>query len=143
MKSNYRILGVNEKATDQEIRAAYTELRAKYKEEMFSDGEKGNAAAKKLTELERAYEEIVTERREKSEANDDGLLKDVDAAIKADDLNARRNFWIPLTSETPSGIICKPLSFTERAGRTRAKSNSRSRGRCALIPKNTTKRMKG
>ena len=86
MKSNYRILGVNEKATDQEIRAAYTELRAKYKEEMFSDGEKGNAAAKKLTELERAYEEIMTERREKSEANDDGLLKDVDAAIKADDL---------------------------------------------------------
>lgn len=86
MKNNYKILGVSEKATDAEIRAAYLELKAKYREEMFADGEKGNAAAKKLTELELAYEELTSERKEKSEDNEDGLLKEVDAAIKADDL---------------------------------------------------------
>lgn len=86
MKNNYKILGVSEKATDSEIRVAYTELKAKYREEMFSDGEKGNAAAKKLTELEAAYEEIMSSRSEKAAKNDDGLFKQVDAAIKADDL---------------------------------------------------------
>ena len=64
MKQYYKILGIREDATDSEVYAAYSELRAKYKDEMFEEGKKGNDAAKKLTELERAYEEIMTFRRE-------------------------------------------------------------------------------
>ena len=86
MNRNYKILGVNENATDAEIYSAYTALRSKYREEMFEDGKKGNDAAKKLTELERAYEEITTYRREHDKSQDDGLLKQVDLAIKNNDL---------------------------------------------------------
>ena len=49
MKENYRILGVDENASDEEIEKAYKALKAKYREERFMDGEAGNAAAKKLT----------------------------------------------------------------------------------------------
>ena len=86
MKQYYKILGVKENATDSEVYAAYSELRAKYKDEMFEEGKKGNDAAKNLTELERAYEEIMTFRREHAAKSDEGLLKEVDLAIKAGDL---------------------------------------------------------
>ena len=86
MDRNYKILGVSANATDAEITAAYKALREKYKEDRFLDGDAGNEAARKLTELDRAYEEITTFRREHASERDDGLLKDVDAAIKANDL---------------------------------------------------------
>lgn len=86
MNEYYKILGVNENATDNEIYIAYSTLRSKYRNEMFEDGKKGNDAAKKLTELERAYEEITTYRREHATTDNDGLLKEVDLAIKAGDL---------------------------------------------------------
>ena len=48
MQENYRILGVKENATDEEIEKAYRELKAKLREERFMEGEVGNEAAKKL-----------------------------------------------------------------------------------------------
>lgn len=86
MKDNFKILGIPESATDEEVYAAYSSLKAKYREDMFLDGKKGNDAAKKLTELEQAYEEITSFRRERADKSDDGLLKSVDEAIKAGDI---------------------------------------------------------
>ena len=60
MKDLYEIFGLTADCTDEELNAKYAELRAKYSEDRFLEGEKGNEAASKLTELESAYREILS-----------------------------------------------------------------------------------
>ena len=50
----------NENATDEEVEVAYNNLREKYSKERFLEGEEGNIAAKKLTEVENAYRESLS-----------------------------------------------------------------------------------
>lgn len=69
MKEYYEILGLNEDATDEEIRVAYRTLKEKYREERFMEGERGNQAAKKLTQVETAYSEITAYRSRFDETN--------------------------------------------------------------------------
>lgn len=80
-KNNYEILGVSENATNEEIEARYNELVDKYSKERFLEGEQGNIAAKKLTEVKASYREILEERKETS-SGDDGLFSEVSKAIK-------------------------------------------------------------
>lgn len=84
MNKNFEILGLNEQATNEEITAKYNELVEKYSEERFLEGEAGNEAAKKLTEVKTAYKEIMEYRHENSDTND-SLFKEVDAAIRSGD----------------------------------------------------------
>ena len=67
MKEYYELLGLPEYATDEEIDVRYQELREKYREDRWLDGEAGNQAAKMLTKLETAYKEIKASRKERSE----------------------------------------------------------------------------
>ena len=104
MKEYYELLGLTELATDEEIVARYEELKAKYKEDRWLDGEAGNEAAKLLTKLEVAYKEIMVARKEQSK-NTDGqgsfeeiaeLLKQdkiADAQAKLDEFNERTAEW--------------------------------------------------
>lgn len=87
MKKYYDVLGVSEYATDREISEAYFALRKKYLEERFAEGEVGNEAARKLTEIDNAYDEIKRYRSERANFDDNGLLKQVDEALKANDLS--------------------------------------------------------
>ncbi len=64
MKEYYKFLGLKETATDEEITARYQELKAKYGEERWQDGEAGNEAARNLTKLETAYRELMEGRKE-------------------------------------------------------------------------------
>ena len=64
MKEYYKLLGLSETATDEEITERYKELKAKYKEERWQDGEAGNEASRMLTKLETAYNEILSARKE-------------------------------------------------------------------------------
>lgn len=84
---NYRLLEVSENATDEEIRASYERLKAKYNEEKWQDGEAGNNAARMLGRLDTAYAEIMEERKE-SARNTSGAssFEEVSAAIKSGDL---------------------------------------------------------
>ncbi len=66
MNEYYELLGLTETATDEEILARYNELREKYKEERWLDGEAGNEAARMLTKLDTAYREIVESRKEQN-----------------------------------------------------------------------------
>ncbi len=86
IKDSYKILGVDEYCTDRELSEAYFSLRKKYQEDRFLDGEAGNEAARKLTELDAAYEEVSDFRKEHSSGENASLYKEVDAAIKSDDL---------------------------------------------------------
>ena len=64
----YDWLGVSEGASDEEIEARYRELKKKYSEDRFLEGEAGNEAARMLNRIETAYAEIMTERRERRSA---------------------------------------------------------------------------
>ena len=67
MNANYKLFGLNESATDEEITARYEELKAKYKEDRWLDGEAGNEAARMLTKIEVAYKEVMADRKERSQ----------------------------------------------------------------------------
>ncbi len=100
----YDLLGLNEDATDEEIKERYAELKKKYNEDRWLDGEAGNEAARMLNKLDAAYTEIMAERRERSK-NTDGkdvyqeiaeLLKGdklAEAQSRLDDFNERGAEW--------------------------------------------------
>lgn len=107
-KKNLEILGLEEGATLEEAKVAYENLRAKYLEDRFKDGEAGNEAAKMLTKIEVAYSELENDLKESN--SDDGgdlyervenYLKDgniSDAQRVLDSFNERGGRWHYLQS---------------------------------------------
>ena len=85
MNENYRLLGVSESATDEEIKASYEALKAKYNEEKWQDGEAGMNAARMLGKLDAAYAEIMDERRERGKT-EESAFDDVASAIRSGDI---------------------------------------------------------
>ena len=86
-KKNLEILGLSEGATAQDVKNAYETLRAKYLEERFMDGEAGNNAAKMLTKIETAYQELSSELNENAAAEDGGAsFARVEELLKANDI---------------------------------------------------------
>lgn len=85
MQEYYKILGVGENATDEEIEAAYSRLKDEYSKDRFLEGEAGNLAAKNLTKLETAYQEIKEARRNtaKSDGKEPESLEEVERLLKA------------------------------------------------------------
>ena len=85
----YKILGVDPSDSDEVISQRYQELKAKYQEERFLEGEAGNNAAKMLTEIDIAYSEIKSFRQEQSfEGQKSEAFSSVEAAIKSGNLSA-------------------------------------------------------
>ena len=108
-KQYYDLLGVSETATDEEITAAFEQLKKKYSEERFLEGEQGNEAAKMLNRIDVAYNEIMTERRENRSASNassayaqveqyirDGKINEAQAVL--DEFNERPAEWHYLQS---------------------------------------------
>lgn len=88
MQEYYKILGINENATDAEIDAQYAKLKEKYSRERFYEGEIGNEAARNLTKLETAYAELKQNRG--NTVNENGTsanFSDVENLIKNGNLN--------------------------------------------------------
>lgn len=83
-KKNLELFGLTETATKEEVTAAYEQLRAKYLEERFMDGEVGNNAAKMLTQIEVAYNDLLREISESATSEDaDSSFTKVEELIKA------------------------------------------------------------
>ena len=82
MQELYKILGVSEDASLEEIESSYKALKAKYSKERFLEGEQGNQAAKNLTLLENAYQEIIALKR----MGEDKDYKDIEKLIRNGDL---------------------------------------------------------
>ena len=86
-KSNLEILGLSEGATEEQIKDAYSRLRAKYLEDRFKDGEEGNEAARMLTKLDMAYNELMSELAEDQSAASGGTsFEKVEELIRSGDV---------------------------------------------------------
>lgn len=89
-KQNLELLGLSEGATQQEVEEAYAALRAKLLEDRFLDGEAGNEAARKLTKIQVAYDELMTEfagfSKDSGEATDGSAYTRIEELIKSGDL---------------------------------------------------------
>lgn len=92
MKEYYQFFGLSENATDAEITERYYELKAKYSEERWQDGEAGNEAARNLTKLETAYREIQAARKEQANPTDGkNAYEEIAELLKADKLSEAQN----------------------------------------------------
>ena len=107
-KKNLELLGLEEGATPEEIKAAYEALRAKYLEDRFKDGEVGNEAAKMLTKIDAAYAELESELKESNYSDGGDLYEKVENYLKdgniteaqhvLDSFNERNGRWHYLQS---------------------------------------------
>ena len=87
MKEFYEILGLPEGATDEEITERYYQLKAKYSEERWLDGEAGNEAARNLTKLKTAYDELMNARKEtKQNTEGQDAYEEISELLKSDKL---------------------------------------------------------
>lgn len=103
-KDSYLILGVGPDADEKTIRAAYEKLRKQYTDKLFSEGEEGMEASKKLSEIDLALADCL-ENLVKTEATKDygtefGLVEkyikdgDIEKAQNAlDDMESRNAEW--------------------------------------------------
>lgn len=84
----YDLFGLTEDATDEELKERYSELKKKYNEDRWLDGEAGNEAAKMLGKLDAAYAEIMADRRERSK-NTEGksAYEEITELLKAEKLS--------------------------------------------------------
>lgn len=71
----YKVLGVSEKATNEEIRAAYLELVKKYHPDRYSDNPLKELAGEKLKEINEAYDMLS---KNKSSSSGDGQSRAYD-----------------------------------------------------------------
>lgn len=89
-KRNLEILGLEEGCTSEQINEAYEKLRAKYAEDRFLDGEAGNEAARMLTKIGVARDELLAELAElekKGDTEGEGTAYSrVEELIKSGDL---------------------------------------------------------
>ena len=84
----YSIIGCDPNVSDDELYSTYLALRTKYQNDRFLEGEAGNEAARKLTELNAAYAEIVDYRKNKATNGDrSAVFAEVDSLIKAGKIN--------------------------------------------------------
>ena len=88
MKEDYKVLNLTPDATDEEVESSYKALKEKYSSERFLEGEVGNEAAKNLTKLENAYQEIMNERAKTKKQGEETVqdFSAVEEAIRSGDI---------------------------------------------------------
>ena len=89
MNDRYNLFGLTENCTDEELENAYQERRKIYAEDRFLEGQAGNEAAKKLTELDMAYRDLKAERKENyfdDQKTSNGAFDKVEEFIRKGDL---------------------------------------------------------
>lgn len=86
-KNPYLVLGIQDNATYAEICDAYNDLKAKYSEERFLEGEAGAIAAKKLADVNQAYSECIDDYNNRARIDDGNKYNDVGNLIKENKLD--------------------------------------------------------
>ena len=81
MKDPYEVLGMSADSDPDSLRARYEQLKAKYGEQRFEDGETGNEGARLLSELETNWtiieQDIKNKENRKAFGGDYGLIENL------------------------------------------------------------------
>lgn len=121
----YEIFGLSVGATDSEIDEAYNRLRAKYRSEMFLEGERGDDAAKKLTELEDAYRDVLESRtyktNEETYSEVGSKFKKVEELVKSGRINEAQDILDDITERTADWHYYQAMVFYKKDWFTDAK----------------------
>lgn len=121
----YEIFGLSVGATDSEIDEAYNKLRAKYRSEMFLEGERGDDAAKKLTELENAYRDVLESRtyktNEETYSEVGAKFKKVEELVKSGRINEAQDILDDITERTADWHYYQAMVFYKKDWFTDAK----------------------
>lgn len=115
MQEYYKILGLNESATDEEIDAQYEKLKERYSRERFYEGEIGNEAARNLTKLETAYTEIIQERKNRVQDNGKPAdLTDVERLLKENKINEAQKALDDITDRSAEWHYLQSVVFYKK-----------------------------
>ena len=80
MKDPYKILGVSPSDDDDKIKQAYRELVRKYHPDKYTDSDLAELANEKMKEINAAYEQIRSERANRSSQGSTGFYQDTDSS---------------------------------------------------------------
>lgn len=115
MQEYYKILGLNENATDEEVEAQYEKLKERYSRERFYEGEIGNEAARNLTKLETAYTEIIQERKNRVQDNGKPAdLTDVERLLKENKINEAQRALDDITDRSAEWHYLQSVVFYKK-----------------------------
>jgi len=132
---NNDIFGLPEGASFDEITEAYRNLKARYGEDRFADGERGNEASRKLMELEDAYSDAAF--RHANEQNAEKYGTDYGAAdelIKRGKLDEAQAALDAMAGRTGEWHYLQSIIFYKRGWF--AESKKQLRLACSLEPNN-------
>lgn len=115
MNEYYKILGVEQDATDEEIKLAYNTLKEKYQKERFLEGEAGNEAARNLTKIEFAYSEIMEMRNFKPFDDNSMDYSEVVNYIKSGQLNLAQEKLDSYTDRTAEWHYLQSVVFYKKS----------------------------
>lgn len=137
MQEYYKILNVSEFSSDEEIEKAYYELKSKYSQERFLEGEAGNFAAKQLTKVETAYQEIMASRRYNSKESNEETVADfgtIDTLIKEGNIALAQEKLDNITDRTAEWHYLQSVIFYKKNWINESKKQLEIA--CSMDPKN-------
>lgn len=114
MQEYYKILNLDESATDEQIEEAYKTLKAKYSRDRFLEGEEGNQAAKNLTKLEVAYAEIKASRIAFDDFGGNANMSDVEKCLREGDLTKAQQLLDDITDRNAQWHYVQSVLFYKK-----------------------------
>ena len=115
MKEDYIVLGLSSDCTDEELETAYLKLKAQYSKDRFLEGEAGNLAAKNLTKLENAYNQIKAERSMNKDYSNGGQgVSSVEQLIKEGKLDKAQEMLDSITDRNAEWHYLQSVLFYKK-----------------------------
>lgn len=112
MKDPYKVLGMSKNSDAQSLRNRYEELKARYSEQRFQEGEAGNEGARLLNELEESWKLISRDLENERYAS--GGYEEVEDCIKRGDYDRAQNVLDSITERNGKWHYFQSIIFYKR-----------------------------
>lgn len=123
MKDPYKVLGLDKSSDPELLQSKYNELHDLYSEQRFKSGEEGNEGARKLQELEEAWDQITAEmQRDTVSASFDGDYGKVDDLIRRGMYNEAQDILDGIQDRKGEWHYMQAIVFYKREWLTDAKT---------------------
>lgn len=122
IKDPYKVLDIPADLDPEAVKAKYEELKAKYGEQRFLPGEEGNEGARKLMELEEAWNMLQTDvERKDTREKFGGDYGSIDALVKQGKYDEAQAALDAITDRTAEWHYFQALVFYKRDWLTESK----------------------